>query len=123
MSFARSRPPAGSVQAHGRQPLVDPGLAVFRDLIRRHQEGFFRRDQLAEGIRRGDWAQVLLGATGTGKTFTAAKLIEAGVPTTYREARGTIHGFINLSQGIPSAKDDIRGALTVLKAIVTEAGA
>lgn len=53
----------------------------------------------------------------------AAKLIEAGVPTTYREARGTIHGFINLSQGIPSAKDDIRGALTVLKAIVTEAGA
>ena len=53
----------------------------------------------------------------------AAKLIEAGVPTTYREARGTIHGFINLSQGIPSAKDDIRGTLTVLKAIVTEATA
>ena len=24
----------------------------------------------------------------------AAKLIEAGVPTTYREARGTIHGFM-----------------------------
>lgn len=53
----------------------------------------------------------------------AAKLIEAGVPTTYREARGTIHGFINLSQGIPSAKADIRDALTVLKAIVTEASA
>lgn len=51
----------------------------------------------------------------------AAKLVEAGVPTTYREASGTIHGYINLSQGIPSAKDDIRGALTVLKAIVTEA--
>lgn len=53
----------------------------------------------------------------------AAKLVEAGVATTYREARGSIHGFINLSQGIPSAKDDIRGALTVLKAIVTEAAA
>lgn len=51
----------------------------------------------------------------------AAKLIEAGVPTTYREAPGTIHGYINLAQGIPSAKDDIRGALTVLKAIVAEA--
>ena len=51
----------------------------------------------------------------------AAKLVEAGVPTTYREAGGTIHGYINLSQGIPSARDDIRGALTVLKAIVAEA--
>jgi acetyl esterase len=51
----------------------------------------------------------------------AAKLIEAGVPTTYREAAGSIHGYINLAQGIPSAKDDIRGALTVLKAIVAEA--
>ncbi|MBJ7502315.1 MAG: alpha/beta hydrolase [Sphingopyxis sp.] len=51
----------------------------------------------------------------------AAKLIEAGVPTTYREAKGTIHGYINLSQSIPSAREDIRGALTVLKAIVAEA--
>jgi excinuclease ABC subunit B len=33
--------------------------------------------QLTEGLNRGDWAQVLLGATGTGKTFTVAKTIEA----------------------------------------------
>ena len=33
--------------------------------------------QLTEGIDRGDIAQVLLGATGTGKTFTIAKVIEA----------------------------------------------
>ena len=33
--------------------------------------------RLAEGIKRGDRAQVLLGATGTGKTFTMAKVIEA----------------------------------------------
>ena len=32
---------------------------------------------LTEGIERGEWAQVLLGATGTGKTFTMAKVIEA----------------------------------------------
>ncbi len=31
---------------------------------------------LSEGLRRGEWAQVLLGATGTGKTFTMAKVIE-----------------------------------------------
>ena len=33
--------------------------------------------ELAEGIRAGERNQVLLGATGTGKTFTAAKIIEA----------------------------------------------
>ena len=33
--------------------------------------------KLAAGIRRGDREQVLLGATGTGKTFTMAKVIEA----------------------------------------------
>ena len=32
---------------------------------------------LPDGIERGEWAQVLLGATGTGKTFTMAKVIEA----------------------------------------------
>ena len=33
-------------------------------------------DELAAGIENGQEAQVLLGATGTGKTFTIAKLIE-----------------------------------------------
>ena len=33
-------------------------------------------EKLARGIENGQTAQVLLGATGTGKTFTIAKLIE-----------------------------------------------
>jgi excinuclease ABC subunit B len=33
-------------------------------------------DQLVQGIRRGDREQVLLGVTGSGKTFTVAKVIE-----------------------------------------------
>ncbi len=33
--------------------------------------------ELADGILQGERNQVLLGATGTGKTFTAAKIIEA----------------------------------------------
>jgi acetyl esterase len=53
----------------------------------------------------------------------AAKLIEAGVPTSFREGHGTIHGYICLAQALPSARDDIRGALTVLKAMVAEAAA
>ncbi|HSF64367.1 MAG TPA: DEAD/DEAH box helicase family protein, partial [Paracoccaceae bacterium] len=32
--------------------------------------------ELAAGIRAGEQNQVLLGATGTGKTFTMAKIIE-----------------------------------------------
>ena len=32
--------------------------------------------QLADGLRRGEAAQVLLGATGTGKTFTMANVIQ-----------------------------------------------
>lgn len=32
--------------------------------------------KLADGVFQGDWAQTLLGATGTGKTYTIAKVIE-----------------------------------------------
>jgi excinuclease ABC subunit B len=34
-------------------------------------------ESLVNGLRGGEWAQVLKGATGTGKTFTMAKVIEA----------------------------------------------
>lgn len=34
-------------------------------------------DSLTRGLQDGQWAQVLLGATGTGKTYTMAKVIEA----------------------------------------------
>ena len=33
-------------------------------------------DRLSEGVLRGDKAQVLLGVTGSGKTYTMAKVIE-----------------------------------------------
>ena len=33
-------------------------------------------DQLVKGIDRGDPAQVLMGVTGSGKTFTLANVIE-----------------------------------------------
>ena len=33
--------------------------------------------KLVEGLKRGDKHQVLLGATGTGKTYTIANVIEA----------------------------------------------
>ncbi|MEP9401105.1 alpha/beta hydrolase [Sphingomonas sp. VNH70] len=53
----------------------------------------------------------------------AAKLAEAGVAVTFREARGMIHGFVTLRRAIPSSVGDVAGALKVLKAIVAEAEA
>ncbi len=53
----------------------------------------------------------------------AAKLVEAGVPVTYREAVGNIHGFINLRKGIPSSNGDIAGFLSALKPMIAEAEA
>ncbi len=54
-----------------------------------------------------------------GRAYAAA-LINAGVPTIYREAVGNIHGFINLRKAIPSGQADIAGALAALKAMIAE---
>jgi acetyl esterase len=54
-----------------------------------------------------------------GRAYAAA-CAEAGVPVVFREAKGNIHGFINLRRAIPSSEEDIRGALEALKLILTE---
>ena len=51
----------------------------------------------------------------------AARLIEAGVPVTYREAVGTVHGFVTLRQAIPSAQGDVAGYLVAVRAAISEA--
>ena len=55
-----------------------------------------------------------------GRAYAAA-LAKAGVPTVFREAVGTVHGFITLRQAIPSAAGDVAGYLTAVKAAVIEA--
>jgi acetyl esterase len=57
-----------------------------------------------------------------GRAYAAA-CAEAGVPVIFREARGNIHGFINLRRAIPSSQEDIRGAVEALKLILKEAQA
>lgn len=54
-----------------------------------------------------------------GRAYAAA-LIAAGVPTVFREAAGTVHGFINLRKAIPSAMGDVAALLAALKALVIE---
>ncbi|MDP1026453.1 alpha/beta hydrolase [Sphingomonas sp. KR1UV-12] len=50
----------------------------------------------------------------------AARLIEAGVQVTYREAVGTIHGFATLRRAVPSAVGDVAGFLVALRAVISE---
>lgn len=57
-----------------------------------------------------------------GRAYAAA-LVEAGVPVTYREAVGNIHGFITLRQAIPSSQGDVAGYLAALKTAIVEAEA
>jgi acetyl esterase len=54
-----------------------------------------------------------------GRAYAAA-CIEAGVQTIYREAQGTIHGFINLRRAVPSSADDVKGCVAALKLLLDE---
>lgn len=51
----------------------------------------------------------------------AAELALNGVPVVYREAKGNIHGFIQLRKMIPSGYGDIAGGAAALKALIVEA--
>ncbi|GAC1408845.1 MAG: hypothetical protein NVSMB69_10530 [Novosphingobium sp.] len=48
----------------------------------------------------------------------AAKLIEAGIPTAYHEAKGTIHGFASYRAQIPSAGAEFDRVLALAKTLV-----
>lgn len=52
-----------------------------------------------------------------GRAF-AAKLVSAGVPTIYHEAKGTIHGFATYRKAIPSAQDDTADFLALAKTML-----
>ncbi|MFL6844228.1 MAG: alpha/beta hydrolase [Allosphingosinicella sp.] len=55
-----------------------------------------------------------------GRAYAAA-CAEAGVPVVFQEAKGNIHGFINLRRAIPSSEADISNAVAALKLILAEA--
>jgi acetyl esterase len=52
-----------------------------------------------------------------GREF-AARTVRAGVDVTYMEMRGTIHGFICLRKGIPSAQDDCDAIFRGMRAML-----
>jgi acetyl esterase len=56
-----------------------------------------------------------------GRAYAAA-CSTAGVPTIFLEAKGNIHGFINLRRAIPSSQGDIEAGVEALKLILAGAG-
>ncbi len=54
-----------------------------------------------------------------GRAYAAA-CAEAGVPVTFIEAKGNIHGFINLRKAIPSSDRDIARCVAALKLLLVE---
>ena len=74
--FGRAGEPANFEVVSPYQPAGDQPQAI---------------EKLAQGVRDGDCYQVLLGVTGSGKTFTMAKTIEAlGKPTLIMEPNKTL---------------------------------
>ncbi|MFT4054711.1 MAG: alpha/beta hydrolase [Novosphingobium sp.] len=57
-----------------------------------------------------------------GRAYAAA-LIEAGGQVTYREFKGTIHGFCTYRLTMPSARDDLAQLLDLAAAMIEEIGA
>ena len=57
-----------------------------------------------------------------GRAYAGA-LIAAGVATVYREAVGTVHGFLTLRKAIPSSVGDVAGYFAAVRTMVTEAEA
>lgn len=57
-----------------------------------------------------------------GRAYAAA-VIEAGGQLTYREFKGTIHGFCTYRAGIPSAREDLAQLLDLAVAMLKEIGA
>jgi len=55
-----------------------------------------------------------------GRAYAAA-CAQAGVPTIFREAKGNIHGFINLRRAVPSSQADVDGGFAALKLLLAEA--
>ena len=50
-----------------------------------------------------------------------AKLVAAGVPVMFHEAKGNVHGLICLRKGIPSSQQDIDDICNALKTTLTKA--
>lgn len=102
--------------------LTRAGLAWFNDAYRAdldHQRGSPINADLA-GLPPAVIVTAGLDPIRDQGRAYAAALIAAGVPVTFQEAKGNIHGFITLRQAIPSSVADVARYLAAVKAMVAD---
>ncbi|WP_375380874.1 alpha/beta hydrolase [uncultured Sphingomonas sp.] len=103
--------------------LTDKSMAWFRDSYQAdlsHSRGSPKAGSVA-GLPRAVIVTAGLDPIRDQGRDYAARLIEAGIPVVYREAAGTIHGFVTLRRAIPSSVGDVAAYLAAVKAAVAEA--
>lgn len=116
----------GSFHEHGEGKLLTTAAMAYFHAAYKAEEGHVRAHPL--GHDHAGMPPTLLVTTGLdplrdqGRAYAAA-LIEAGVPVTFREAVGNIHGFITIRKAIPSSTGDIASLFALLKPMIAEAEA
>jgi len=76
------------------------------------------------GDQRGMPPALVVAATldpllDQGRAYAIA-CIEAGVPVSYREAKGNIHGWLTLRRAIPSSQQDFNGCVAAFRSLIEE---
>ena len=116
----------GSFHEHGAGKLLTHEAMDYFHRAYRAEEGHVRAHPL--GHDHAGMPPTLIVTAGLdplrdqGRAYAGA-LIEAGVPVTYREAVGNIHGFITLRKAIPSSAGDVASLFALLKPMVAVAEA
>ena len=116
----------GSFHEHGVGKLLTHEAMNYFNAAYASEEGHVRAHPL--GHDHAGMPPTLIVTAGLdplrdqGRAYAGA-LIEAGVPVTFREAVGNIHGFITLRKGIPSSADDVAALFALLKPMMAEAEA
>ncbi len=100
--------------------LTRDGMDWFDDCYRADAEDW-RYSPLAKSQRGMPPTLVVTAGLGPirdqGRAFAAA-CAEAGVDTIYLEAKGNIHGFINLRKAVPSTERDLARCVAALKLLL-----
>ena len=116
----------GSFHEHGEGKLLTHEAMAYFQAAYAAEEGHVRAHPLSHD--HAGMPQTLIVTAGLdplrdqGRAYAGA-LIEAGVPVTFREAAGNIHGFITIRKAIPSSADDVAALFALLKPMIAEADA
>lgn len=109
----------GSYKSFGEGYFLTARSMEFFDASYRADEGHKRRYPILHDDHAATPPTVLITASldplrDSGREY-AAHLIGSGVDVVYLEARGSIHGFINMRKALPSAQEDVTALIGAIR--------